>query len=137
MPELWPADVVLLTGASGYVGGRLLHHRAEPELGGLADEVVQSADRGRAPHVEIPSRSLTNVRFNRTKRIIEMGSGTNRRELFNLRFQLATGQLDEARAQAFVAAYDAERKLTAQLVRQRIDAEREVAGTQPRSCGER
>src|SRR5678809_1045112 len=51
---------------------------------GLADEVVQSADRGRAPHVEIPSRSLSNVRFNQTKRIIEMGTGTNRRELFNL-----------------------------------------------------
>jgi DNA topoisomerase-6 subunit A len=51
---------------------------------GLADEVVQSADRGRAPHIEIPSRSLSNVRFNQTKRIIEMGSGTNRRELFNL-----------------------------------------------------
>jgi DNA topoisomerase-6 subunit A len=51
---------------------------------GLADEVVQSADRGRAPHVEIPSRSLSNVRFNQSKRIIEMGSGTNRRELFNL-----------------------------------------------------
>lgn len=51
---------------------------------GLADGVVQSADRGRAPHVEVPSRSLSNVRFNQSKRIIEMGSGTNRRELFNL-----------------------------------------------------
>jgi DNA topoisomerase-6 subunit A len=51
---------------------------------GLADEVIQSADRGRAPYVEIPSRSLSNVRFNQSKRIIEMGSGTNRRELFNL-----------------------------------------------------
>jgi DNA topoisomerase-6 subunit A len=50
----------------------------------LADIVVQSAERGRAPYVEIPSRSLSNVRFNRSKRIIEMGSGTNRRELFNL-----------------------------------------------------
>jgi DNA topoisomerase-6 subunit A len=50
----------------------------------LADGVVQSADRGRAPHVEVPSRSLSNVRFNQSKRIIEMGSGTNRRELFNL-----------------------------------------------------
>src|SRR6188472_392167 len=53
-------------------------------IGGLADMVVQSADRGRPPHVDIPSRSLTNVRFNQSKRIIEMGSGTNRRELFNL-----------------------------------------------------
>jgi len=51
---------------------------------GLADGVVQSADRGRAPHVDIPSRSLSNVRFNQSKRIIEMGSGTSRRELFNL-----------------------------------------------------
>ena len=50
----------------------------------LADDVVQSAQRGRAPHVEIPSRSLSNVRFNQSKKIIEMGSGTNRRELFNL-----------------------------------------------------
>ncbi len=30
----------------------------------LADGVVQSAERGRAPYVDIPSRSLSNVRFN-------------------------------------------------------------------------
>src|SRR5688572_2304976 len=51
---------------------------------GLADGVVQAADRGRPPHVEVPSRSLSNVRFNQSKKIIEMGSGTTRRELFNL-----------------------------------------------------
>lgn len=51
---------------------------------GLADTVIQSAERGRAPYVDIPSRSLSNVRFNRAKRIVEMGGGTNRRELFNL-----------------------------------------------------
>src|SRR5689334_11870206 len=50
----------------------------------LADGVVRSADNGRAPYVEVPSRSLSNVRFNNSKKIIEMGSGTNRRELFNL-----------------------------------------------------
>src|SRR5438067_11126132 len=50
----------------------------------LAEGVVQAAERGRAPYVEIPSRSLSNVRFNQSKRIIEMGSGTGRRELFNL-----------------------------------------------------
>jgi DNA topoisomerase VI subunit A len=50
----------------------------------LAEGVVQSAERGRAPYVDIPSRSLSNVRFNQSKRIIEMGGGTNRRELFNL-----------------------------------------------------
>src|SRR5260370_30718999 len=50
----------------------------------LADNVVQFAERGRAPYMNIPSRSLSNVRFNQSKRIIEMSSGTNRRELFNL-----------------------------------------------------
>src|SRR5213596_4163427 len=50
----------------------------------LATEVVQFAERGRAPYVDIPSRSLSNVRFNQSRRIIEMGSGSNRRELFNL-----------------------------------------------------
>jgi DNA topoisomerase-6 subunit A len=50
----------------------------------LADSVVQAAGRGRAPHVEIPSRSLSNVRFNQARKIIEMGGGKNRRELFNL-----------------------------------------------------
>jgi DNA topoisomerase-6 subunit A len=50
----------------------------------LADGVVKYAESGRTPHVDIPSRSLSNVRFNQSKKIIEMGGGTNRRELFNL-----------------------------------------------------
>lgn len=53
-------------------------------LKGLADEVVSAANRGRPPHLDVPSRSLSNVKFNKSKRFIEMGSGTNRRELFNL-----------------------------------------------------
>src|SRR4051812_14711463 len=50
----------------------------------LASEVASYAERSRAPHLDIPSRSLSNVKFNKTQKIIEMGSGTNRRELFNL-----------------------------------------------------
>jgi DNA topoisomerase-6 subunit A len=50
----------------------------------LAGSVVQYADRSRPPHFEVPSRSLSNVKYNQTRRIIEMGSGANRRELFNL-----------------------------------------------------
>src|SRR6266481_9755097 len=50
----------------------------------LAGEVIQFAERGRAPYVDVPSRSLSNVKFNQSKRIIEMGGGANRRELFNL-----------------------------------------------------
>ena len=50
----------------------------------MADDVVDCADKGRAPHLDVPSRSLSNVRFNKTKRVLEMGSASNRRELFNL-----------------------------------------------------
>jgi len=50
----------------------------------LADGVVKVAERSRPPHVDIPSRSLSNVRFNRSQKILEMGKNTNRRELFNL-----------------------------------------------------
>ncbi len=53
-------------------------------LVGLANDVLTTAERGRPPSLDIPSRSLSNVRYNKTKRFIEMGSGTNRRELFNL-----------------------------------------------------
>ncbi len=53
-------------------------------LRGLADGVVQAASRRRTPHLDIPSRSLSNVRYNKNKKFIEMGRGTNRRELFNL-----------------------------------------------------
>ncbi|HEX5103655.1 MAG TPA: DNA topoisomerase IV subunit A [Pirellulaceae bacterium] len=53
-------------------------------LRNLAGEVAGFAERSRPPHLEVPSRSLSNVRFNQSKKIIEMGSGTNRRELFNL-----------------------------------------------------
>ncbi len=54
------------------------------ELKGLADSVVAAATRKRDPYLDIPSRTLSNVRFNKSKRIIEMGRGTNRRQLFDL-----------------------------------------------------
>jgi DNA topoisomerase-6 subunit A len=50
----------------------------------VADQVVKVAQRSRAPHLDIPSRSLSNVRYNKRKRFIEMGNSKNRRELFNL-----------------------------------------------------
>jgi DNA topoisomerase-6 subunit A len=54
------------------------------ELVGMADRVVSTARRRRDPHLDIPTRSLSNVKFNRRKRFIEMGNNTNRRLLFNL-----------------------------------------------------
>jgi DNA topoisomerase-6 subunit A len=51
---------------------------------GLADRVVDAAEKRKDPHVDIPSRTLANVRYSPRKRIIEMGNATNRRQLFDL-----------------------------------------------------
>ncbi len=58
--------------------------RTMSNLTDLATSVVAAAEKKRDPHMDIPTRSLSNVRFNATKRFIEMGSKTNRRHLFNL-----------------------------------------------------
>ncbi len=50
----------------------------------LANEVARSAEKRRDPHLDIPARSLSNVRFNKSRKIIEMGGQKNRRQLFNL-----------------------------------------------------
>jgi len=50
----------------------------------LADTVVEQAGRKRDPYVDVPTRALSNVRYNKTRRFIEMGGNTNRRHLFNL-----------------------------------------------------
>ena len=54
------------------------------KLNDLADGVERAARRRRDPEVDIPARSLSNVRYNTRKKIIEMGKNTNRRQLFNL-----------------------------------------------------
>jgi len=54
------------------------------QLLGLADGVVKAAATKRDPHIDVPSRTLSNVRYNRAKGFIEMGKNTNRRQLFNL-----------------------------------------------------
>jgi DNA topoisomerase VI subunit A len=53
-------------------------------LRNLANMVVESAEKAKPPHLDIPSRSLSNVKYSPSKRILEMGGGKNRRELFNL-----------------------------------------------------
>src|SRR5262245_12934388 len=69
-------------GANGKRSGS--DRKAMAALTAMADTVVDMAERSRAPHIDIPSRSLGNVKYNKSKRFIEMGNGTNRRELFNL-----------------------------------------------------
>ncbi|RMF92985.1 MAG: DNA topoisomerase IV subunit A [Planctomycetota bacterium] len=58
--------------------------RTLERLTDLADHVVQAAKKRREPYLEIPSRTLSNVHYNKRKRFIEMGNAKNRRHLFNL-----------------------------------------------------
>ncbi|QDT70460.1 DNA topoisomerase VI subunit A [Planctomycetes bacterium MalM25] len=53
-------------------------------LVGLADDVVKAASKKRDPFLDIPSRTLSNVKFSPRKGILEMGTGKNRRQLFDL-----------------------------------------------------
>ncbi|MFK7960102.1 MAG: DNA topoisomerase IV subunit A [Phycisphaerales bacterium] len=50
----------------------------------LANGVVKSSLAGRDPFVDIPLRTVGNMRWNKSRRILEMGSNTQRRNLFNL-----------------------------------------------------
>ena len=54
------------------------------EIHGLAVGVETAAEKKRDPYLDIPSRTLSNVKFNKQKRFIEMGKNTTRRQLFNL-----------------------------------------------------
>lgn len=58
--------------------------RTLASLVGMADGVVTAAKKRRDPHVDVPSRTLSNVKYSPRKRILEMGKNTNRRQLFNL-----------------------------------------------------
>jgi DNA topoisomerase VI subunit A len=50
----------------------------------MANDVVTAAEKRRDPYLDIPARSLSNVKYNRVKRFLEMGKSKNRRYLFNL-----------------------------------------------------
>jgi DNA topoisomerase VI subunit A len=50
----------------------------------LAQAVVDAAERGANPGIDIPVRSLSNVAFNEDSQIIEMGDRTQQRTFFNL-----------------------------------------------------
>ncbi|MDX1965450.1 MAG: DNA topoisomerase IV subunit A [Pirellulales bacterium] len=54
------------------------------QIRSLADGVVTAAEKRREPHLDVPSRTLSNVKYNKSRRFLEMGSATNRRQLFNL-----------------------------------------------------
>ncbi len=53
-------------------------------LGTLADGVVKSSLSGREPKIEIPTRSSGNTKWNKSRRILQMGNSVQERQLFNL-----------------------------------------------------
>src|SRR5512138_2111062 len=50
----------------------------------LAETVLRSVKGGKNPFVEIPIRSLANVKFNEKRRLIELGSQKQKRYFFNV-----------------------------------------------------
>ncbi|HBL15373.1 MAG: DNA topoisomerase VI [Elusimicrobia bacterium GWA2_69_24] len=63
------------TKAKGSVASRLI---------GLADLVIEAAERGKDPTINIPVRALSNVKFNEARGIIEMGANKQARSFFNV-----------------------------------------------------
>ena len=53
-------------------------------LQSVAQAVVEAAEKGRDPSMDIPVRSLSNVQYNATRRIIELGPATQARNFFSL-----------------------------------------------------
>ena len=56
----------------------------EKKLIGLADIVVEAAERSKDPTFQIPIRALSNVSFNERKGLIEMGHKKQERSFFNV-----------------------------------------------------
>jgi DNA topoisomerase-6 subunit A len=50
----------------------------------LADSIARDGLAGREPHVDIPLRTVSNMMWNKKKRILEMGDSTQTRSLFNM-----------------------------------------------------
>ncbi|MED5508242.1 MAG: DNA topoisomerase IV subunit A [Planctomycetota bacterium] len=50
----------------------------------LGADVVRASLAETDPFVDVPTRAVSNMHFNKDKRILEMGDNTQRRELFNL-----------------------------------------------------
>jgi DNA topoisomerase VI subunit A len=80
----------------------------------LAREVVGVVHQREDPYVDIPSRTLSNVRFNEHTRIIELLDGTQRRSFFSL---LGRRKGEGSQAKKFMQTLR-----VAQVCRQLIDA---------------
>lgn len=71
-------------GAKGKTAARAKAKETSRKLEGLADMVVASARKKVSPRMEIPTRALSNIRFDPRKAIIEMGTNKQTRSFFDL-----------------------------------------------------
>lgn len=74
-------------GAAATTAGGVTKARDKKTIGEitkLSQRVEKSALAFRDPHVDIPTRTLSNTSYNKRRRILEMGSNQQRRNLFNL-----------------------------------------------------
>ena len=58
--------------------------RTVERIEGLGESVVHQSLKLADPFVDVPTRSISNVNFNKSKRLLEMGDAKQRRTLFNL-----------------------------------------------------
>ena len=65
-------------------GEKAARERTAQKLIGLADSVIAASKKKKEPFVDIPTRALSNVRFDPKRQIIQMGGNTQRRSFFNL-----------------------------------------------------
>ena len=58
--------------------------RTVERIEGLGESLVRQSLKLADPFVDVPTRSISNVNFNKSKRLLEMGDAKQRRTLFNL-----------------------------------------------------
>lgn len=63
---------------------KLTNKESYDRLESIINNVIDCAKDGTQPQIEIPVRSLSNVRFNKKSKIIEMGESKTSRQFFNL-----------------------------------------------------
>lgn len=77
-------DASLFNDDAGPVSLSVQDERTLGSIHNLAATITACAERSEEPVLAIPARSLGNVSFNEKKRVLQMGSKTTSRELFNL-----------------------------------------------------
>ena len=71
-------------GASSRRTTRAISKETAAKIEKLADDALKSVKDGRNPFLDIPVRSLANVKFSERKRLIELGSQKQKRYFFNV-----------------------------------------------------